>query len=185
MRVTIFLLFIIWTSYSYNQLCAQDNKITDDRDGQMYKIVLIGEQTWMARNLNYETESSFWFKDKKKYGKKHGRLYTWIDAKNACPSGWRLPTDKEWIELIEYHGGGKNAGLELKADGTSGFDVFFSGFRDSIGTFYDLGHDANFWTSSSVGKYEAWRCYFDRGYTEVVQDYFSKAGGLSVRCIKD
>jgi len=168
-----------------SKLKAQKEKHTDDRDGQTYEIVLIGEQVWLGSNLNYETQNSVWYNNRKKYGKKHGRLYTWQEANTVCPSGWHLPSDKEWTQLIDYLGGAKKAGIELKADGASGFDVFFSGFKDSTGTFYDLGHDANFWTSTSVGEYEAWRCYFDRGYSGVVQDYYSKAGGLSIRCIKD
>ncbi len=166
-------------------ILAQKEALTDDRDGQTYDIIEIGDQVWLASNLNYETSESTWYDGKKKYGKRHGRLYPWKEALNVCPSGWHLPSDKEWTEMIEYLGGSKRAGMDLKADGTSGFDAFFSGFRDSTGTYFDLGHDANFWTSTSVGEYEAWRCYLDRGYSGVVQDYYSKAGGLSVRCIRD
>ncbi len=185
MKLNIITLIIAIGIGNANGLTAQDDVFVDDRDGQSYDIIEIGEQTWLASNLNYESESSAWYNNKKKYGKRHGRLYTWEDALNACPQGWHLPSDKEWTDLIDYLGGPKKAGLDLKANGSSGFDAFFSGFRDSTGTFYDLGHDANFWTSTSVGEFEAWRCYLDRGYSGVVQDYYSKAGGLSIRCVKD
>ncbi len=182
--ITITLTVLLFFCFSV-KLKAQKEVLNDDRDGQTYDIIEIGEQVWLASNLNYVSENSTWYDEKKKYGRRHGRLYTWQDALQVCPTGWHLPSDKEWTELIEYLGGPKKAGMDLKADGTSGFDAFFSGFRDSTGVYYDLGHDANFWTSTSVGEYEAWRCYLDRGYSGVVQDYYSKAGGLSVRCIKD
>ncbi|MEN8121234.1 MAG: FISUMP domain-containing protein [Bacteroidota bacterium] len=164
---------------------SQENIITDERDGKQYKTVRIGHQVWMAENIDFESENSWWYNDKKRYRKKYGRLYTWSAAMNACPSGWHLPSDEEWTKLIGFYGGEKFAAKELSIVGRSGFDVRFSGLRDSTGVFYDIGHDANFWSSISVEKNNAWRCFFTRGYNDVVQDYYSKEGGLSVRCIQD
>lgn len=72
-------------------------KLVDNRDGQNYKTVLIGTQTWMAENLNYATEvngtdsSSFCYgdhgADNAKRGAencaKYGRLYTWAAAMDS------------------------------------------------------------------------------------------------------
>lgn len=66
---------------------------TDPRDGQTYATVEIGNQTWFAQNLNYETSNSWTYIDDPANGDIYGRLYTWEAALNACPSGWHLPGD--------------------------------------------------------------------------------------------
>jgi uncharacterized protein (TIGR02145 family) len=98
-------------------------ELIDDRDGQTYKTVKIGDQVWMAENLNYAylqpTEeldsSSFCYNDSAEYCEKYGRLYTWVAAEMACPEGWHLPTETEWKNLFTAVGGSSTAGSKLKS----------------------------------------------------------------------
>ena len=119
--------------------------ITDSRDGQSYKTVTIGSQTWMAQNLNFETANSYCYNDSTKYCEKYGRLYMWGAAMDSagtwstngkgcgyykkcsptypvrgiCPDGWHLPTEMEWNTLFLAVGGQSVAGTKLKS--TSGW----------------------------------------------------------------
>jgi len=93
---------------------------TDSRDSKTYKWVKIGEQVWMSENLNYTgseikhiTDNDEWennsdydgwsyFHNSDSLGKIYGALYQWEAAKKACPAGWHLPTDEEWMQLENY-----------------------------------------------------------------------------------
>ena len=89
--------------------------MTDERDGQTYKTVKIGDQTWMAENLNYEIAGSFCYGDDTSNCTKYGRLYYWSSALNACPNGWHLPSQMEWNSLMNEVGGSSSAGKFLKS----------------------------------------------------------------------
>ena len=119
--------------------------MTDSRDGQSYKTVTIGTQTWMAENLNYETANSYCFNNNSANCTKYGRLYTWTAAmdsagtwstngkgcgygstcsptgtiRGVCPEGWHLPSRAEWETLFNAVGGQSVAGTKLKS--TSGW----------------------------------------------------------------
>jgi uncharacterized protein (TIGR02145 family) len=179
---TIILAFFLFKGLN---TAAQETSLVDSRDGKEYKILNIGKQAWMAQNLNFEMENSFIYGNKQKNANQYGRLYTYEAAMNACPAGWHLPTDKEWQELINYYGGDLEAGLALRIDGTSAFNADYGGFMSKDGEFFDMGHDVNFWTATNCDEVDAWRCYIDRGFNTVVQDYYNKSGALSVRCIRN
>jgi uncharacterized protein (TIGR02145 family) len=123
------------------------DEFTDSRDGQVYKTVKIGTQTWLAQNLNYaEQQGSKCYRDYEGNCEIYGRLYNWETAMKACPSGWHLPTDEEWITLCRTVGGSENekinsadlyvehktAGAKLKAK-TGWLEPDDDGFK-AIGT---------------------------------------------------
>jgi len=93
-----------------------------------YKTVKIGEQVWMAENLNYKIAycdkygCSKCYEDKTAYCDKYGRLYNWETAMKSCPAGWHLPSKAEWEVLVTTAGGEKIAGKYLKA--TSGWNDY-------------------------------------------------------------
>jgi uncharacterized protein (TIGR02145 family) len=105
-----------------------------------YNSVPIGDQVWMARNLNCNVSGSRCYKDDHANCTKYGRLYNWETAKTICPSGWHLPSNEEWNKLIDYIESSKErptdigstyyAGIYLKAKngwgscGPSGSDIY-------------------------------------------------------------
>ena len=113
-----------------------------DFDGNVYKTVTIGTQTWMAENLMAEryndgtwmpfvtnktvwdtltTSGYCWYgNDKLKWAAIYGALYNWytVNTGNLCPTGWHVPTDTEWTTLTDYLGGESVASPKLKETNT-------------------------------------------------------------------
>lgn len=168
--------------------------LVDKRDGKTYKTVRIGNQTWMAENLNNKIENSYCYDKKKSNCAKYGRLYTWNAAKNACPSGWHLPSKEEFEALFYSVGGEYIAGKKLKSkggwkNGSKGTDAFgFSalpaGYRRSDENFYNEGSNADFWCSTLAGNY-AYYIYLSHDYDDADIGTNGKNYAFSVRCVKD
>ena len=182
--------------------------LTDDRDGQTYKTVKIGEQWWMAENLNYryipqiaeEDSSSYCYDNDPANCAKYGRLYLWSAAMVVCPEGWHLPDTTEWNALFNAVGGETTAGKKLKStegwkdknDGTSGngsdnfgFSALPAGRRKIFGDFNFEGKDVEFWSSTEFDSSIAHDMYLNYGYGSANLDYSGKSDGFPVRCLRD
>jgi len=187
-------------SSSSKNVIVYGKPITDARDGQTYQTVVIGSQTWMAKNLNYEAEGA------KCYGEGarifsadsiaknceiYGRLYSWKTAMSACPDGWHLPYYAEWKQLVDYVGTDytklRAASSDWNSPGTDdyGFAALPGGyFRDYFGdkdfsSIYSLG----MWWSATEYRvdvaYDMW--------SNVAQNFINqnpKENLLSVRCVQ-
>jgi len=114
-----------------------------DIDGNVYKTIEIGTQTWMAENLkvtkyndgtdiplvtddgewnNLSTPGYCWFKnDEKTYKKTFGALYNWhaVGTGKLCPTGWHVPDNGDWVILYEFAGADSVVEGNLKETGTT------------------------------------------------------------------
>lgn len=171
------------------------NTSTVTLGGKTYRTVRLSGLTWMAQNLDYKMEDSWYHRkvsssDREKYG----RLYTWEAAKKACESlGWRLPTDEEWHVLAMAQGGlwdGSNKGnpkkayAELKEGGSSGFSALLGGGRGSDGSFNNLGSYGSYWSATKDGNDSAWIYEFN-GFGGLTRAHYNKDLGFSCRCVQD
>ncbi|MDD6092260.1 MAG: fibrobacter succinogenes major paralogous domain-containing protein [Hallerella succinigenes] len=184
------------------------DSFTDPRDGQTYRTVQIGSQTWMAENLNYRTDDSYCYDDESANCRKYGRLYTWNAALNACPSGWHLPSKAEFETLLkrtgefveeEYEIEIYSSGRSLKStsgwndykgkngNGTDsyGFSALPAGGRGDVGDFGGVGYNAGFWSATECYSNGAY--HMGLGYDDDSADlgYHFKDIGLSVRCLRN
>ena len=183
---------------------APDYQIfVDQRDNQSYNIIKIGNQWWFAENLNYDAGGSF-----KPEDDAVGRLYDYETAKKACPPGFHLPSDEEWIELERFLGipeselfdeqGDVNRGniahkikkhrfsLEPENDleyNTTGFSAIPAGYF--IRGEHNHRHTTAFWTGTSKDEKSAFVRGLNPHTNGIGRVANSKEFCFSVRCIKD
>jgi len=186
----------------FKNIISDPNVLFDKRDYSLYSIIKIGNQTWMAENLRYDVPGSL---NPVNSSISYGRLYNWNAAIKIAPNGWHLPSDSEWNELEMALGmpaadtalqawRGTDHGVQMKSisgwnsggNGTnaSGFNAFPAGLYTS-GSFYHLGSNAYFWSSTENSGSNAWNRYLEIWSTTVYRNYNTKTYGFSCRCVKD
>ena len=173
---------------------------TDARDGKTYRTVQIGGQTWMAENLNHQTDKSVCYANEESNCQKYGRLYYWDDAMKACPAGWHLPSDAEWTALTDFVGGREVAGTKLKsktgwytvkaykaATDDYGFSALPGGFGLGLsdGRFDFAGSYGFWWSATEYKAGNAWGRGMDGDYEKVGRNSNYKTGLFSLRCSQD
>lgn len=180
--------------------------------GREYRIVTIGNQTWLAENLDFwfsglslgqsgtsssEPRGNYYQNNSSSYGK-YGILYNWIavkyleDNKSSLIPGWHVPTVDEWDALATAVGGTSVAGTKLKSTtdwssgaGTDdyGFSALPAGAKYNDG-FYDLGYLCRFWTIAMNFNGDAYNVVFNTDAGERLSaDHLNYQ--FSVRLVKD
>ena len=184
------------------------------RTAAVAETVTIDGRTWMTKNLNVWTGSSWCYENSPDSCDKYGRLYTWRAANRACASlgdGWRLPTVYDWDALVNAVGGKEIAREKLRSQtgwppdypiGTD--DVGFSALPGGERKCEDYYRRSRNYLFNAVGRYGVWWTATtnsgDGGqaykmgigaYEEIISDFYSgrsspyKTEGYSVRCVRD
>jgi hypothetical protein len=107
----------------------------------------------------------------------------WQTTNDPCTNelgpGWRIPTYTEWAN-VDASGswtnwnGPWNSGLKLHAAGY---------LYSNDGSLYGRGSSGYYWSSTQIGAYGGWYLGFGSGDSNMYGD--NKAGGFSVRCVRD
>jgi len=197
---------IVWSDDTFT---GNSGTFTDFRDKMTYKWVKIDTQIWMAENLNYDKDNSYFVNES------CGRLYTWLDAmaltedcgfcpnlengqrKGICPNGWHLPNKTEWEALISHVGNSaqklkskdgwnsNTTGVPNNGDDDYGFTARPCGVcEDPYEKVSYYGNQGSWWTSALDGARSYYAAmYFDFATIDIKSS--SKNIKHSVRCIKD
>lgn len=166
--------------------------MTDD-DGNEYKWVRIGNLDWMAENYrggeawfyqSYTSDNGYVNyleaddeDEEYEYMEKHGNYYTYEQAMEQAPEGWRLPTDADWKQLeIALGMSAANADKEgwrpgaafLMKNEAAGLGFSFPGQLASYSTSYvEKYHrsDYGYYWSSTIDQTKSMQSAFIRKIT--------------------
>lgn len=163
------------------------NAFTDERDGNAYRVVQVGDYVWMLDNLRYAGGKGGKTLAGKVYcsdcGEK-GRLYNYAAAmdnstclntrcnrndeivQGACPDGWVLPPDRAWNELEEN--------LDEPAE-------FFVNPIGEWSDYWDNDGIGRYWSSTEDSDAGAREYYYMNG--KISSQGYSKSMGYAIRCI--
>ena len=190
----------------------EEDSFTDPRDGREYRTVGIWDQVWMGENLNYtdsvatpDLEGKRWcYDDEQEQCDTYGSLYSCEISKSVCPAGWRLPTESDWQDLLNFMtrmGVDLDKGLRAKSgwynytghsnNGTDvfGFTALPGGIMYEANSYGNATREAWFWYDSEC-KWNNGNAFVISAGEEANMSTISASGGdddygFYVRCIKD
>lgn len=187
---TFFSLFLL--SLFCFSLPAQE-KFADPRDGNVYSTIKINGSTWMRENLRFTAiDGAYSFDNDNRNLPLYGALYQWEAARNACPSGWHLPSGEEFLTLSNHY--------ELRDSWAKGpsdaFNIQLGGLQDYEGIFSEVDESAYYWTSTEYdehfAEYFSYMIIREKKVIDIsrkadIADIHGseKSNRYSVRCVKD
>lgn len=176
---------------------------TDIRDNQTYPTVQIGNQCWMASNLNYGTVIPFPVSQRdncvaEKYqftvGSHQSSVYQWDELmtyadqeqiQGLCPPGWHIPSESDWEQLFSFFQGNAFAGSPLIYSGSSGFNALLSGTSFFNQGWFLTNFATFFWSSTAHGPDKAWGHGMNDTCSSVSNYPSYRPNAFSVRCLED
>ncbi len=162
------------------------------------------EEEWIKAGLKDKKPAWCYYDNNPANGEKYGRLYNWYavsDPRGLAPAGYHIPTVLEWRILSDFLGGDNVSGNKMKTtsgwvengngNNSSGFSGLPGGLRSYGGPFLDIDLASYWWSSEEYESDsedeldEAYYLHLSQYNGRLIQHERYKAGGLSVRCIKD
>lgn len=130
-----------------------------DADGNNYKSIVIGTQTWLLQNLKttrynngeligtttpatldltgaVSPKYQWYVGNDPSTVSVYGRFYSWFavtDSRGVCPTGYHVPTDAEWTTMTTFLGGEPTSGIKLKEVGTNHWNAPNTGATNETG----------------------------------------------------
>lgn len=177
---------------------------TDERDGETYTWVKIGEQIWMGENLRFDNGTSPCSENDDPNCNNCGRYYTFEEAVKACPKGWHLPSDQEWMDLEVnvgmneadagekgWRGTHPGQAPKLLRGGDTGLDLRMCGYVDESNYVVDQYKQSYYWTSTKIVNING----YTQGGTSYMRHFKARASidrsimnkeyNLTIRCVKN
>lgn len=166
--------------------------------------IVANGKTWTSRNISHPT-LGLSYRNSPIMDSVVGRLFSWEEARKACPSGWHLPTVAEFETSFADEDGSINAGdLMVEAffqdepmweywpavsiTNKFGFNAIPVGYVDILDNFYTYekyGEYAMWWTADQSGDTGTYLYIFDE-YPKVKKGQGDKKTlAMSVRCVMD
>lgn len=186
------------------------------------QTVTIGTQIWMTENLSVDnfrngdpipqakTRKEWkkagdegkpawcYYDNDPANGAKYGKLYNWYavnDPRGLAPTGYHIPTEKEWNVLTDYLGGKNVAGKKIKStngwnpngNGTnkSGFSALPGGHGYDDGSFGFVGVVGCWWSSTELYTDSAFFHQINLSEDNLQNSLSDKKFGFSVRCVRN
>jgi len=186
---------------------------TDDRDGLEYYYTDVNGVSWMAQDLAW-SGSGVALGEEDAMSYIYGRYYTWDEAQEACPDGWHLPAESDWVALATAAGASEASELadiegvagalmvdalfndekmwefwpEVKITNSLGFSAIPTGYAvisEGENSFTGASTYETWWTATEYDDDNAIVRYIVEGDPDLHVSAHSKTGfAASVRCIK-